>query len=346
MMWGQSSGRRRVASFFAGGVGVLMTVALAGCGADDASEGAAQELVPPPEGLVEYPLTLDSDAGEVVLEERPERIAVVDARPASTDILLEMGVVPILASTNLDFGGWVSADDLDQIERLWEVGDEPLATREEVAAAEPDLIVHFSNRELAADRAADFARIAPTVALVEGEQSWREMTALLAEALDLEQAGQQVVDSVDDAIAESRSALAAHHGATITQLHVHAGQNLVFITTPGRDASELYESLGFELSAAAASVPEDGAISLENIGMVDADLLFVTSFAQADVDPILDAPVFQALPVVAEERVFFEIGDAPDARGVSVGWALSAMTPTGLKAALPILVDDALQALS
>ncbi|WP_287220865.1 hypothetical protein [Rhodococcus sp. (in: high G+C Gram-positive bacteria)] len=74
------SAHRRTRALVAAGAALL--VAVTGCSSsqDTASDDAAtasDTFLPEAEGTTTYPLTLHTPYGETVLEERPERIAIV-----------------------------------------------------------------------------------------------------------------------------------------------------------------------------------------------------------------------------------------------------------------------------
>src|SRR5699024_1729198 len=58
-------------------------IALTGCStsADGTDGGTVENPLPPAEDTTQYPLTLDTWAGETTLDERPERIAVIGLQP-------------------------------------------------------------------------------------------------------------------------------------------------------------------------------------------------------------------------------------------------------------------------
>lgn len=309
-------------------------------GSDRDTEPSGASLLPAAEGVTEYPLTVQSDAGEVVIAERPSRIAVVDVRPTSSDILLELGVTPVLAPENLAYGGWTPPSDIDAIETIWPYGEGGLVSRELLLEADPDLIVHYSNREMEPQRAEDLNQIAPTISLQEQDVPWQDTLVLLAEVLDIPSEGDRVLGEVDAVIADARDSLSEHHGKTATIAHIHPEQQIVYVSRPGRDAATLLEELGFSLSDSGAEVPEDFTISLENIDLLDADFLYVSAFAEADAAPVVESELFQRLLVVADGRTAYEFEDASDT-DIVIAWGFGVPGPRSIKAVVPIVAERA-----
>lgn len=89
------------------------------------------------------PLTLESPYGTSILEKRPERIAAIVPNAVDTEMLLALGVKPVLSSSMVKESASQSyllpygAEDLDTFEFAMG-GTLPV---EAIAASEPDLIV-------------------------------------------------------------------------------------------------------------------------------------------------------------------------------------------------------------
>lgn len=93
---------------------VVLTISLfaASCSAKPESDNATRHpeqasLLPAAEQTTSYPLTLESPFGETVLPERPERIAAVAPTAIDTELLLALGVTPILTSSLVSEGGYL-----------------------------------------------------------------------------------------------------------------------------------------------------------------------------------------------------------------------------------------------
>src|SRR5690625_4100548 len=173
--------------------GVLSTaLLLSACGNQTGSEngnpsndGAGSgvgSLLPEAEGNVDYPLTLDTAHGEIELEERPQRIAVLGWNP-NHDAAAALGVTPVYAASRMFDYGWMDEEWLDSIEVLEEREDADV-NLEAVAAADPDLI--FGAHTEAIFEEEDIERLGEIAPVLEAEEippgdrvDWREAPRLL-----------------------------------------------------------------------------------------------------------------------------------------------------------------------
>lgn len=320
----------RVAASALAASALAALVALSGCSASaaDADEtgesvaAGAPALLPEAEGVTDYPLTLETPFGDTVLEERPERIAVVTASTVDTDALVALGATPVFAPSTVDRNPWLG-DVVDDIEVLWESEAGAEVSVESVAAAEPDLIV-----SLAAADTFDQARfdqvsaIAPVLHAPVGDLTWQETTRELGHAVDLAGAADAAVEESEAAI----DSLAAEHpdfaGRTAAHVIVYPEEwGAAYVSTPGSDTEALFDALGFELTEGAADFDEDDVVSGELISRIDADFLLVSTFGK-DSDYFLESPLYQAVPAVEDGRV--AVNDDVDAAGTnSLAWGLN-----------------------
>jgi iron complex transport system substrate-binding protein len=173
--------------------------ALTGCsgaatGQDAAEAADASVLLPEAEGTTEYPLTLETPFGDTVLEERPERIAIVTASTVDTDALIALGGTPVFAPSTIDRNPWLgeAAQDIDV---LWESEAGAEVAVEQVAASEPDLIVSLDASDTFDQARFDqVSAIAPVLHAESGDLTWQELTRELGEAVDLTAAADTVIE--------------------------------------------------------------------------------------------------------------------------------------------------------
>ncbi|MFT4135369.1 ABC transporter substrate-binding protein [Microbacterium sp.] len=286
--------RRTVAAAVALG---LAAVGLAGCSSSsDTAEASAEG----------YPLTLDSPYGETVLEEQPERVAVVSS--VDLDIALALGVVPVISPLYGD-----SALDPWEEDALAALGESELATfdstdgvdYEAIAAAEPDVILATSGWTLDEDYE-QLSKIAPIVSYI-GEDglssmTWAERTEVAATALGLSDEGDEVIANVAAQFEEAAAAHPEFAGKTFTYAVIHPDQ-ITYISYAGSDVS-FFTDLGFVLPDTAEQFSEaDSAVSRENVDLLDADVLLVGyPFGDEGLlsrDALEGDALFQQIPAVA-----------------------------------------------
>lgn len=317
------------------GAGLL----LSGCGADaqgtDAPSGddVAVEALPAGEGQVEYPMELENDFGATTLEERPERIAVISPSTVDSDVLVALGVTPVMSPSTLELEPWISDEVLDNVQTLWESEAGALPAPEDVAAAEPDLIVALGAPDTFSRNDFDqFSSIAPVLlADAEAEGSWQEITEEIGTVLDLEDAAAELIEGVDAQIAAIAENNPQFEGKTAAHVHVYGQEyGASYFSSPGSDSAALLGELGFELPENAQKFPDEDTVSDELIGDIDADVLLVTvTPAEEGADWFLEKPLFQTVPAVKEGRyAVFEPEEG--STFAAVAWALRMQSPLSL----------------
>lgn len=297
---------RRTPRLLAAALAVAV-LALAGC-------SAAADADAPGAAVDGYPLTLTSPFGTTELADRPERVAVVSA--VDLDIALALGVVPVIAPRygDAELEPWAQ-DALDATGEELEFYDSTDGTdHAAIAAAEPDVILATSGWTLDEDYA-QLSKIAPIVSF-QGEDglssmTWAERTAEAAEALGLQDEGEQVVADVEEAFADARGAHPELEGKTFTYAVIHPAQ-ITYESYADSDMS-FFEQLGLTQPATAEQFSaEDSAVAKENLDLLDADVLLVGyPFGDEGLlsrDALEADPLFQQIPAVTAGR-YAVVGD-------------------------------------
>ncbi|PRI10137.1 ABC transporter substrate-binding protein [Leucobacter massiliensis] len=254
----------------------------AGSGEGSGDAGASrQSLLPAAEGKTQYPLTLESEYGETVLEKRPERIAAIVPNGIDTELLLSLGVTPVLSSSMIDEGGYLAAHGAAELDTYEFVRGEDVPM-EAVAAADPDLIVTvgwtpgFGEVKDIYDR---LARIAPVVTSPASDQRmipWQDSIRILGETLDLGDAAEAVIAEHDELFAGIRSEHPEFGGQTATWAIYYGPSNGLQYFSQHDSAPELFLSdLGFAPNPNAAEFARDTTVSDELLSKIDADVLLL-----------------------------------------------------------------------
>jgi iron complex transport system substrate-binding protein len=328
--------RRVLASTLAATVALT---ALAGCASPspgDEPSGAAAALLPTAEGSTDYPLTLDSPFGETVLEQRPERVAIVTASTVDTDALIAIGGTPVFAPSTIERNPWLDPDAIAGIETLWESNAGAEVSAEAVAASDPDLIVAlYAYDSFDRARFEQLSRIAPVLYAEGGELSWQETTQRLAESVDLSAESDRVIASTERLVSDSRDEHPGFAGRTAAHVIVYEEDyGAAYVSAPGTDTATLFEQLGFDLPDNAARFESDEAISDELIGLIDADFLLVSTFEDGSADYFVESPLFRAVPAVAEGRTVIDPADQKTGIN-SFAWGLNVQSAISV----PWLID-------
>lgn len=269
--------------------GVLVTaLTLTACGASAPADGdaapatgapssSATTLMPEAEGTTQYPLTLETPYGETVLEERPERIAVVGGL-GDQESVLALGIAPVLGSDTVPYP-WLEETRFSEIEEFIDPWADSFSI-ETVAAADPDLIV-ASTFGGVGDEFERLSAIAPVLAVAPtGDYSWNwgELIRAVAEATDLSGRAEQEIEKTEAKVVDAAAAHPGWKGHTVSII-INRGQEagIEFVNIDDSPAAELLDQLGFapHPNHEKLSGFEWGNVSLENIGLVDADALIV-----------------------------------------------------------------------
>ncbi|MFT4220355.1 MAG: ABC transporter substrate-binding protein [Microbacterium sp.] len=255
-------------------------LALTGCSTDAApapTASAADSLLPAAEGSTSYPLTLETSYGKTVLEERPERIAVIGGL-GDQESVLALGITPVVGSDNVAYP-WTAGTGLAEIETFVDPWADAFDI-EAVAAAEPDLIVAstYGNLEDDFEKLSEIAPVLAVEATGDYSWDWRELVSAVGDATDLSALADEEIAATESATTDAAAAHPEYAGHTVSII-INRGQEsgIEFVNVAGSPAEDLLSELGFaeHPNVDKLSSFEYGEVSLENIGLVDADALLV-----------------------------------------------------------------------
>lgn len=309
-------------------------IALSGCTAPTADgsktgDSSGSALLPAAEGATEYPLTLETPYGASVLEERPERIAVIGGL-GDQESVLSLDIAPVVGSDEGIYL-WNEGTRIDEIGEFVDPWADSLAF-EALLAAEPDLIVASTYGKLE-DDFERLSSIAPVLAVAPtGDYSWdwRELVLSVGEATDLASLAEAEVAETEQLVARAAEAHPEYDGRTVGII-INRGHEagIQFVNTAGSPAEQLLDRLGFgthpkldELSAF-----EWGDVSIENIALVDADALVVARHGGNGTVEEATAwlegnGLYQQLGAVERGKVSY-IDPNPETGGLDLAWAFA-----------------------
>lgn len=298
-------------------------------GGSPSTSASTSTLLPPAEGKTQYPLTLETPYGETVLEQRPERIAVIGGL-GDQESVLALGIAPVLGSDKVAYP-WLKETRFDEVAEFVDPWADTFSI-ETVAAADPDLIVASTFGGLE-DQFERLSAIAPVLAVGRtGEYSWdwRELIGGVAEATDLSALAEEEIATTETAVVEAATAHPEWKGRTVSIL-INRGQEagIEFVNIDGSPAAQLLTQLGFaeHPNHEKLSSFEWGNVSLENIGLVDADALIVARHEgmgtiEEAIAWLEGNELYQQLGAVKAGKVAYL--DPSEATGVlDLAWALS-----------------------
>ena len=268
-----------------------LTLALGACGSssDDSAEAASGTSAA-------GETTVTTAFGDVVVPADPER--VITLAESALDVALGVGVTPV--GTTASRGGDAPPAYLgDEAADIPVVGTVREANLEAILETEPDLILAAAGLEQAQYDA--LSDIAPTVVpQAAGAGEWAAPLHTYAEALGADDELTERLDAVT-ARAESLAEDGALSGTAAVVRWMDSGP---LIMNWGNMPGQLLQAAGAEPVEAATSLgdsPHSDPLSLENLGDVDADRLFLAAFG-ADGASALEAaesePAFTRLEAV------------------------------------------------
>lgn len=341
--------RARTKSRIVAALAAVFAIAVTGCAntADsaDTSNEASDSLVPTAEGNAEYPMTLDTWAGETVIEERPERVAVIGFSP-NLDALQALDVTPVYSiADDVDEGTYRDEEWFSGIEYVDTATRKDPINVEAIAATNPDLIVAV-NTDIE-DELDRLSEIAPVVAEEEfgsDKLDWREGQRLVGEALDLADASDQVITDAEESIAETAADHPEFEGKTITMAYNYGPEyGTEYYTTTGGTAEDIMMDLGFDPNPLAEEFVDDAVVSDENQAKLDADVLMMVYADEEVRDTHESMALFEQLEPVAEGRyaslTFNEDENVVSPDGTEMPNAVWAMRRGASAESLPWAVD-------
>lgn len=276
-------------------------------------EASASSLLPPAEGLTQYPLTLDTAWGEVTIPARPERVVAASWR-GEFSWLLALGVTPV-AVESAEWANeavpWAPEMLVQPIDYTWDFIEVELEP-EPIAASNPDLIWAGSLGPEPVSNLKALQAIAPVLAQPESGDvfaTWQENLLLVGEALDLKQAAQGVIDGYEVYFEEFRGQHPEFAGKTIAYVEFwgdSAGNEIWFGNPVGSEVDAFFTRMGFEPNPSELTDAE--ALSPELLGMIQGDVMIFIDYSPPEDEgksfrEFLDSAIFQSIPSVQNDNV-------------------------------------------
>jgi len=244
--------------------------------------------------------TLDTAFGPVTVKADPQRIITLDE--GALDTALALGVQPVgsLAAR----GGTDLPNYLQPLAKdIAIVGTTREPNLEAILAQRPDLILAPPGLE---KRVYDvLSKMAPTVVSnISATAPWQERNALYVAALDKEAEMAERVSKVEARIASLRGRIEPGQSFSIVRWNPQGPLAMSSHLITG----QLLTGLGLQSTDVAAALgerPHSDILSLENLGSVDADWMFIATLNEqgdATLAAARQQPAFNRLNAVRNER--------------------------------------------
>ncbi|KOY16583.1 ABC transporter substrate-binding protein [Paenibacillus xylanivorans] len=221
-----------------------------------------------------WPRTIkDASDNGVVLEKRPERIAVL--HPLYLDYFFALDTPPIASTSAAEaLEKFATLQPYAESADIIDLGSDS-ANLEKIIAAQPDVIVTFKG---SVDTIYDeLNKIAPVI-LIDYTDTWEKTTMLLAEVVGKEKLAEETIKETQEMIVKTKEQLSTLENKTFALLRVDSKAN--FNAQGSKNTMYYNQTSGFGLSAP-KGYPEGGeSLSLEGLSDMNPDYIII----QHDID--------------------------------------------------------------
>lgn len=270
---------------------LALGVGVAACGDDGggetAGEAARTRSVVHAMGTTEAPV-------------EPRRVVVLDS--SFLDAALALNVTP-LGATEASAGFGMPEYLADRVPEIEVVGLTTEPSLEAIAALHPDLILGAKVRH--EDLYDELSGIAPTVFTESSGTNWKDGLAVTADALGATEEAETLLADYEARADEIGEQVGAD-GARLSMVRFLLPDE-IRIYGPATFSGTVLTDVGFDLGDHAWDEYSMAYVSAEQLGLVDADVVFSTSYGGTETADFAAAfgsvePLWQVVPAVAEGR--------------------------------------------
>lgn len=245
-----------------------------------------------------FPITIQHDKGETVLNEKPKKVAVTYFPYA--DHLFAIGEQDVVAGVVglKSLQNFPVYDAYTKQDKIADLGD--TASMESILALDPDVIIAWEDDEKIYDQ---LSKIAPTI-LIRQSENWQDTIGKVAAVVGEEAKAEQYIADYNAKL----DALAAKMDETGAK-----GKTAIFMMTWGKGFNyyggvrmePYYDRLGF---AKFDHMKDWAEISLEGVAGINPDYIFLgedfTGAAELTLDALADNPVWNGLKAVKNGNLY------------------------------------------
>lgn len=248
-----------------------------------------------------YPVTIEHVKGKQTLEQKPERIVVLDVQ--FLDQLVTLNEQPVgsvkAAGSAENFPKYL----VDKLTDVTVLGTYQEPNLEAIVSMNPDFIICTEVHEAIYEK---LSKIAPTVMFLRNDD-WRDTLATFGKIVGKERDAEQVLQAYKEKTAKLAGDLAAKLGGQNVAL-IRPRDDMVRVHTPGhRTGAILYDDLGLHAPPQVVKA-EDTAypISLEALADIGADHYFLLTddMFKGLVQEFQRTTTWQSLEPVKNHRVY------------------------------------------
>ncbi|QPC81815.1 ABC transporter substrate-binding protein [Phototrophicus methaneseepsis] len=264
----------------------------------------------------------DATGVSVCVPEEPQRILAL--MESDLDALVALGIEPI-GTTNGRGQPTPPRYLQDELEGVEIVGEFYNPNLEQVLALDPDLILFggYTNEDVLAQ----LNEIAPTINTFSLGETWQSHFTRVGEILNMQEETADFIASYDERVAALQESLGDAIGSVANIVRWNPDGPAIML--PDAFSSRVLLDVGFVRPEGleGEGVGHTPTISLEQLGEIDGDWLFIGTLAEAgDAADLLaetmESPLFQALNAVQADHVVYIDGSL----WTSIGGPVAAMT--------------------
>lgn len=298
-------------SLFSAGILVLGLAACSGNTSDSESESDTAAIS---SASTEWPRTIDTDDGELTLDEQPQRI--VSTSTTLTGSLLAIDA-PVIASSYTGannpgltdqygfFSQWTQAAEEADLEPLWSNAEPQI---ERAAVLEPDLIVVSKNGGDSRFEMVDQLKtIAPVLVLDYSGADWQDITKTLGEATGKESEAEAVIQEFDDRLEEVKEAISIPTDKKVSPFIIFGGGSGVAALTHEAPHTRILEQIGFDVTDIPEDLKGDTSMGANRPDIVSLAFENVTRGLPGDIWIIVgvtpdNVEIFENTPILSESQ--------------------------------------------
>ncbi|TQK63002.1 iron complex transport system substrate-binding protein [Brevibacillus sp. AG162] len=247
------------------------------------------------------PRTIKHMKGELKLDFKPVRIAVLDTQYA--DQMIALGELPAGSVITTGDGTKFPEYLMDKLKDVHVLGTKDEPNSEAVVAMEPDLIICTEFQDKIYD---NLSKIAPTIMFGRNED-WRETLLTFGKILEKEQEAEQIVKDYQEKTSKLKAELATKLKGESVALIRPRDNAIRLHTIEHRTAAILYTDLGLTPPKQAMDKSDTATmISLEVMPELKAGHLFVVTDKanQALTDEYKNSSIWKGLKAAKENKVY------------------------------------------
>jgi iron complex transport system substrate-binding protein len=253
-----------------------------------------------------FPVQIDHMLGSITIESAPQRVVALGM--ADADIAIALGVTPLTVIEDPNHPGrpypWLDGKlDLDQTELIPQLATGQVSL-EHILSLRPDLVLATTATGTIDSYDAATAAGVPVLVPATGflEDTWQDLTRSIGKALGRSARAEALIAETEGVIEAFAAAHAGLEGKTFVVALDRGPEGFNVLNDPDNSSVRLFTGFGMQLpprllAATGGDTAGGKQVATEQVGLLDADVLFMTT--ASDVEPrIKTDPIFQSLGVV------------------------------------------------